>query len=304
MRGVSAFTRELARGPQAEESPMVLPARPKIGIALGGGFARGLAHIGVLKVLDEEGIAVDYLAGTSIGSVIGALYCSGITPREMQEIAALLKFSDFARFTISRLGFYNNDRLGSLLKRTLKAHTFEELRIPLAVTTTDFTTGEPAVFTSGPLADVVRASCAYPGFFHPVNVNGRLLVDGLLAYPVPAAPLKHLGAEKVIAVYFNSHWCGEGGPKNMMQVVGQCFSIAQANLSTFWQAHTDVVLEPDVSCFAYDAFNKSAGLIAAGEAAMRAALPQVKAWLAVPEPMKAPAPQQPVLAPVTVPIAG
>ena len=305
LRGVSAFTRALSRPippPRIQSS-----SRPKLGMALGGGFARGVAHIGVLKALEQEDIQPDYVAGTSVGAVIGALYCSGMSPREMEEIAALLKFSDFARFSFSRLGLWNNDRMTALLRRILKTHTFEELQIPLAVTATDFVTGDPVVFTSGPLIDAVRASCAYPGFFHPVNIGGRLLVDGLLAHPVPAAPLKQLGAEKVLAVHFPKHWVRDSGPKHFMEVIGQCFSIAQANVCSFWQVHADVVLEPEVSNFAYDAFHKAPELVAAGEAAAMAAMEKIRALIGVSITQgsaEAKPAKTPKLTPSTLPVTG
>src|SRR5581483_8839837 len=177
----------------------VIPQRPNsqaptLGLALGGGFARGMAHIGVIKVLEEEGIPISFIAGTSVGALVGAVYSSGMTPQEMQEIACLIRFKDFARWTVSRLGFATNDRMTGLLERMLKVRTFEECRIPLAVTATDFISGDPVIFTSGKLIDPVRASCAYPGMFLPVNVNGRLMVDGMLAHTVPSTPLRALGA--------------------------------------------------------------------------------------------------------------
>jgi NTE family protein len=271
-KSVSAFKRELTRGSDAPRKQAQPLTRPRIGVALGGGFARGLAHIGVLKVLHEENIPVDYIGGTSMGAAIGSAYASGVSAKELEEICALLKFSDFARWTISRLGLYSNDRMTQLLKRVLKVHTFEELQIPLAVCATEFLTGESAIFTKGNLVDAVRASCAYPGVFHPVRVDGKLMVDGLLAHPVPATPVKQMGADKVIAVYFNSHWVGENGPKHVMDIIGQCFSIAQANVCSLWQVNADLVIEPNVGSFAYDAFNKAPdptdqGLVRPGNAA-------------------------------------
>ncbi|HUS18093.1 MAG TPA: patatin-like phospholipase family protein [Terriglobales bacterium] len=281
------------------------PPRPKLGLALGGGFARGMAHIGVLKVLEEEKIPVDFIAGTSVGAALGAIYCSGVSAKEMEELAAILKFSHIARWTLSRMGLCSNDRLAGLLAKTLKVQTFEELRIPLAVSATDFVTGESVVFTSGPLVDPVRASCAYPGVFLPVSVNGRLMVDGLLAHPVPATPLKQMGAEKVIAVYFNSHWVGATGPKHFMDVIGQCFSIAQARMCELWQVNADLILEPDVQPFAYDAFHKSSELIKAGEASARAALPSILAWFEGKVPEIRPAKESVTLniTPATLPLA-
>jgi len=128
IRSVKAFTRALSRGPSATEAKRI----PTIGVALGGGFARGIAHIGVLKVLEEEGIPVRMIAGTSVGAIMGAGYCSGLTIAELEELAHRVRFSTFARWTLSRYGFASNDRMVSFLKQTLKVQTFEELRIPLA----------------------------------------------------------------------------------------------------------------------------------------------------------------------------
>ena len=275
-RSLGAFRRELNRvagaAPPADRVPGV-------GVALGGGFARGLAHIGVLKVLEEEKIPVNFIAGTSVGALIGAVYASGVCPKEMEEIAGLIRFRDFARWTLSRLGFASNDRMTGMLRRCLKVKTFEELRVPLAVIATDFISGEPVIFRSGELIGPVRASCAYPGMFLPVSVNGRTLVDGMLAYSVPTTPLRQMGAERVLAVYLKAHWAS-AGPRTVFEVIGQCFSIAQAKMRGLWQADADVIMEPEVQEFAYDAFDRAPALIHAGEVAVRHALPQIRQWLA------------------------
>lgn len=280
VRSVQAFGRELRR--QNQRPPTVtaqVQRRPLIGVALGGGFARGLAHIGVLKVLEEEGIPIDFIAGTSVGSVIGAAYASGIGAKELEEIAALVRFKDFSRWTFSRFGIFSNDKMALFLNKILRCKTFEELRIPLAVTATDVVTGEPAVFTSGQLVDPVRASCAYPGMFLPVNVNGRLLVDGLLAHGVPATPLRDMGAEKVVSIFLSAHWVKPKGPRHVFDVIGQCFSIAQTKMCGPWKAASDVILEPAIGEFGYDDFARAPDLIRAGEVAARAALPQLRVWL-------------------------
>jgi NTE family protein len=303
VRSVSAFNRELMRPRHIEKQT----PRPKIGLALGGGFARGVAHVGVLKVFEEEGIPIDYIAGTSSGAVIAAMYSSGVCAKELEEVAALLRFSDFARLTISRLGFWTTEPMIGLLKKILKVHTFEELRIPLAVAATEFSTGDSVVFTEGPLIDALRASCAYPGAFLPVNVNGRLMVDGLLAHPVPTTPLKQMGADKVVAVYFKSHWVGSSGPRHFMDVIGQCFSIAQSRMCGQWQLNADAILEPEVETFAYDAFQKASELVKVGEAAARAALPGIHAWLKAtehePEHARSTAAKT-RLTPATLPVTG
>ncbi len=278
VRSVRALGRELARQGAPQSGPEPLKP-PKVGLALGGGFARGLAHIGVLKVLEEENIPIDFIAGTSVGSVIGAAYASGISAKELEEVAALVRFKDFSRWTFSRFGLFSNDKMAVFLKKVLRCKTFEELRIPLAIAATDIVTGEPAVFTSGNLIDPVRASCAYPGMFQPVKIENRLLVDGLLAHAVPAMPLRDMGAERVISVYLAAHWVKPGGPRHVFDVIGQCFSIAQARMCGPWQAASDIILQPDIGEFAYDDFVRAPELIRTGEASARAIIPKIREWL-------------------------
>ncbi len=278
VRSVRALGRELSRHTVAD-NPIDAPRQPKVGLALGGGFARGLAHIGVLKVLEEENIPIDFIAGTSVGSVIGAAYASGISAKELEEIASLVRFKDFSRWTFSRFGLFSNDKMSVFLRKILRCRTFEELRIPLAIAATDIMTGQPEVFTSGELVDPVRASCAYPGMFHPVKIDGRLFVDGLLAHAVPAMPLRDMGAERVISVYLSAHWVKKGGPRHVFDVIGQCFSIAQERMCGPWKSASDVLVQPEIGEFAYDDFVRAPDLIRAGEAATRAALPEIRAWL-------------------------
>ena len=294
VRSVQAFGRELKR--QQRPAPIPEPSRrPRIGLALGGGFARGLAHIGVLKVLEQEQIPIDFIAGTSVGSVIGAAYASGICAKELEEIAALVRFKDFSRWTFSRFGLFSNDKMALFLRKSLRCKTFEELRIPLAVTATDIVTGDPVVFTSGDLIDPVRASCAYPGIFLPVNINGRLLVDGLLGHGVPSAPLRDMGAERVLSVFLSAHWVRPKGPRHVFDLIGQCFSIAQTKMCGPWKAASDIVLEPAIGEFTYDDFDRASDLIKAGEAVARAALPQIRQWIPAEKPV-----QGPVIAPAAV----
>lgn len=283
VRSVKAFTRELNRQDSVapSETPAIPQSPPKIGIALGGGFARGLAHIGVLRVLHEEGIPVDYVAGTSVGSIIGASYCSGVSAREMQEIAGIVRFKDFARWSLNKLGFCTNDRMNNFLCKIVKCKTFEELKTPLAVVATDFITGEPVVFRTGPIVEAVRASCAYPGMFTPVKVNGRLLVDGMLAHAVPTTPLREMGAERVIGVFLSAHWVRLDGPRHVFDIIGQCFSIAQAKMSGIWKRDADLVIEPNVDGFTYDGFDRVKDLMIAGENSIREVLPAIREWMKV-----------------------
>ena len=281
IRSVQAFGRELA----------TVAPRPRlgntsaIGVALGGGFARGIAHIGVLKVLEEENIPIAYMAGTSVGALIGAAYCSGLSAAELQEVAIRARFKHFASWTLSRFAIADNQRMIGFLDSVLKVKTFEELRIPLAVTATDFSSGQGVVFRSGPLVDPVRASCAYPGMFLPVKIGERLLVDGMLAHSVPARPLREMGAKRVIAVHLKGNWTRTNGPRHFLDVIGQCFDIAQEMNCSLWKPAADLVIEPDVNGYKYDAFDCAAELVKCGELAARAALPELRKWF---QPKSAP----------------
>src|SRR6267154_3074115 len=275
VQSVRAFGRGISGAPE--------PAQPSknrsIGLALGGGFARGIVHVGVLKVLEEENIPISCVAGTSVGALIGAAYCSGVSPAELEQVAARVRFRDLARWTISRLGFATNLRMIGFLNKLLKVKTFEELRIPLAVTATDFASGKGVVFRSGPLTDPVRASCAYPGVFLPVSINGRMLVDGMLAHSLPTKPVRDMGADRVLAVSLKSSWASADGPRHIFDVIGQCFSIAQDMNCAHSKRCADLVIEPDVTGYRYDDFEHSAELVHLGETATRAALPEIRKWL-------------------------
>jgi len=277
IRSVQAFGRELSR-----KTVSGAPRIPAIGVALGGGFARGIAHIGVLRVLEQEEIPVRAVTGTSVGALIGAAYCSGMSLSELEDIAHKVRFTTFARWTLSRCGFASNDRMISFLTHTVKVKTFEELRIPLGVSATDFNSGEGVVFHSGSIIDPVRASCAYPGMFLPVEIRGRYLVDGMLSHPVPTRPLREMGADRVLAVHLKGTWTRAGAPRHLFDVIGQSFAIAQDAMSCLWREAADLVIEPDVAGFAYDDFRRADDLIRAGELAMRSALPELRKWLTTP----------------------
>jgi NTE family protein len=166
----------------------------------------------------------------------------------------------------------------AFLTRTLKAKTFEDLRIPLGVVATEFQSGEGAVFCKGSLIDSVRASCAYPGMFLPVNVDGRCFVDGMLSHPVPALPVREMGAHRVLAVHLKGAWSCKSTPRHLFDVIGQSFAIAQDRMSDNWRAAADVVVEPDVAGFDFDDFKRAGELLSVGELAMRRALPAVRKW--------------------------
>lgn len=256
-----------------------MPLRPKraagLGLALGGGFARGLAHIGVLKVLEENNIPVRCLAGTSIGSIIAGAYASGVSLEEMNAVARKIRWRDFGQWTFSRMGFASNQRLEALVKRFFRATRFEDLNIPLAILAADLVEASPVVFTSGELTLAVRASCAYPGLFLPVEHDGRALVDGMLVSSVPTRAVVDLGATVVLAVSLNN-LKPPTKPKSVVEVLGRAFGLAQVTAEPVWREHADVVVEPDVGEFNWDDFARADELVASGKRAMRAALPELR----------------------------
>jgi NTE family protein len=252
------------------------PVPAGIGLALGGGFARGFAHIGVLEVLEEEGIPVSVIAGTSVGSVMGAAYASGVSPAQLGDICRRIRLRDLARWRISRMGLATNDRLGQMIRRWFRALRFEDLRVKLAVVASDLGSGEPVVFTRGELVDPIRASCAFPGMFEPVVIGGRCLADGGLVAQVPVMQAREAGARVVVGVAagFNN-WNGEH-PANVFQVVSRAISVAQKHASTNWQAAADLALEPAVQHIDWDEFGRADEAIEAGRAAARQALPRLR----------------------------
>jgi len=274
---VEVFFRELSGN---RKTGTAAPRR-RLGVALGGGFARGMAHIGVLKVLEEEKIPIAAIAGTSSGAIVGAGFCSGMSSEKIADLGRYLRFKDVARWTLERGGFCSNDRLGELLTRACPCKNFSELRIPLAVVATELISGQPAVFREGSISDAVRASCAYPGMFTPVEINGVLHVDGMLSYEVPTTPLKQMGVDCVLGVHLQSRWNRPRAPRHFFDVIGQCFAIAQTRMSLQWVQDADLLLEPDVGGFAYDDFAQISELITIGENSMHAVLPALKQVLGI-----------------------
>src|SRR6516225_7855790 len=251
--------------------------RPRIGLALAGGFARGIAHIGVLRVFREAGIPIDMVAGTSVGALIGAAYCSGASLEEMVRVARETKFADFGRWTPSWLGLATNHRLEAFLARFTSVQRFEDLKTPLAIATTDINIGLPVYYCGGPLGPPLRASCAYPGLFVPIQFEGRTLVDGFLTALVPVEGALLLGAEVVIAVYLEAGAIGE--PRTFTDVLSRSFNIIQKHADLEWRQHADVVIEPDVRPYVWDDFSKSGEMIRAGEEAALKALPAIRSVL-------------------------
>jgi NTE family protein len=251
--------------------------RPKIGLALAGGFARGIAHIGVLRALRVAGIPIDCVAGTSVGALIGAGFCAGVPLETMEQIGLSTTFTDFGRWTPSWLGLATNQRMEKYLARMTPATKFEQLQTPLAISATDINAGVTIYYSDGAIAPPLRASCAYPGLFVPIQYEGRTLVDGFLTAPVPVDGALLLGAEVVIAVYLEAG--GIENPRTAVDIISRSFNIIQKHADITWRQQADVIIEPDVKSFAWDDFTKTPELIAAGEAAAMNVLPEIVAVL-------------------------
>jgi NTE family protein len=249
--------------------------RPRVGLALAGGFARGIAHIGVLRVLHEAGIPIDCVAGTSVGALIGTAYCAGVSCDEMQAAGLATSFADFGRWTPSWLGLATNQRLEKYVARMTPVRTFEELKTPLAISTSDINEGVTVYYTSGPIVPPLRASCAYPALFVPIQYDGRTLVDGFLTSPVPVEGAALLGADVVIAVYLESG--SEGTPRTLVEVISRSFNIIQKHADIAWRQQADLIIEPDVHPYAWDDFSKTPELVRAGEEAAMKVLPEIRA---------------------------
>jgi NTE family protein len=249
--------------------------RPRIGLALAGGFARGIAHIGVLRVLREAGIPIDVVSGTSVGALIATAYCAGASLETMERFAHSTRFTDFGRWTPSWLGLATNHRIEQFLARMTPVQSFEQLQKPLAIATTDINVGLPVYYHGGPIGPPLRASCAYPGLFVPVKYEGRTLVDGFLTALVPIEGALILGAELIIAVYLEAGSIGE--PRTFTDVLSRSFTIIQKHADLEWRKEADVTIEPDVTPYLWDDFSKTTQLVLAGEEAALKALPAIRA---------------------------
>jgi NTE family protein len=253
--------------------------RPRVGLALGGGFARGIAHVGVIRELELSGIPIDYIAGTSVGALIAAAYASGSTTEEMERQGSATRFRDFGRWTISRMGMASNERLEYFLRKFTLLHRFEDMKIPLGIVATDLLTGQSAYFTKGEIGPALRASCAYPGLFLPIEHDDRVVVDGFLTESVPAVCARRMGAQVVISVNLEPGIL-TSRPRNTIEVISRSFSIMQQTAHQPWRDATDVLIEPDVHTILWDEFVKTPELVAAGMQATKAALPKIRAAMA------------------------
>jgi len=249
--------------------------RPRVGLALGGGAARGFAHVGVIRALEQAGIVPEVIAGTSAGAVVGAIYAAGYGAADLLRIASQLEQSSVRDLTLPDRGFIRGERLQAFVNRAVQDRPIERLRIRFAAVATDLASGDAVTFRAGDTGLAVRASSAVPGIFQPVTVGGRTLVDGGLTHPVPVAAARALGADVVIAVDI-SRPPEAGRVSDSIDVILQTFSIMGRAIAAQALREADVVIRPPIGAVGSTDFDSRQFAIAEGERAARAALPDIR----------------------------
>ncbi len=264
---------------EAPVKPDVKPMAPKIALALGGGAARGFAHIGVIKALEAHGIVPDMVIGTSAGSLVGALYASGYGGFDLQRTALQLDDSIIADWSLPDRGFIKGEALQNFVNQAVQNRTMEKLNKPFAVVATDLQSGEPVVFRTGNTGMAVRASSSVPGVFQPVTINGHEYVDGGLVSPVPVRAARAMGADLVIAVYISNN-PRLGKTKDSVDLMLQSFAIMGQSIAGYELPEADVVIRPDTGRIRSTGFEDRHLAIIEGEKAGLAAIPAIKQKIA------------------------
>ncbi|WP_121609363.1 patatin-like phospholipase family protein [Mesobacillus foraminis] len=238
--------------------------RPKIGLALGSGGARGFAHLGVIKVLRDEGIPIDMIAGSSMGAMVGCFYGAGLDVDRLYKLSRAFKRKYYLDFTVPKMGFIAGKRVKELIRIFTHGKEIQELDIPVAVVATDLVSGEKVVFKDGPIADAVRASIAIPGIFTPEKLDGRLLIDGGVIDRIPVSVMKEMGADIVIAVDV-SHVKTNAEITSIFDVIMQSIDIMQMELVATREIASDIMIKPRVEMYSSRAFTNIDDIIANGE---------------------------------------
>jgi NTE family protein len=253
----------------------------RIGLALGGGAVHGVAHIGALQVLEREGIRPAVVSGVSAGSAVGAIYCAGHGPDQLEQIVRGLRWSHMARLAARRLSLFDTRRLEDYVDELVGGRTFAELPLPFVAVAVDVLTSEIVALHDGPVARAVRASCAIPGLFSPVELDGRLLVDGGVLNNVPVSVLRDTGAEYVIAIDVVPPIIKHRRPRSPLEMGAIGLSMLIAGHSEWDQA--DLPIRPDIAHLSLVDFKDVPELLQRGREAMEAALPALRADLGLVE---------------------
>jgi NTE family protein len=268
--------------PKAPDAALPAAKRPaKVGLALGGGAARGFAHVGVIQVLEENGLKPDLVVGTSAGSLVAALYASGRSGAQLQQIALEMDEAAFADWTLPLFnrGMLRGEALARYVNTQVGNRLIEGMALPLGIVATDLNSGQGVLFQRGDTGMAVRASSAVPAVFLPVKIGGHEYVDGGLVSPVPVRYARQMGADLVIAVDISS--APEGNPSgDTLQVLLQTFAIMGKSINSFELKEADLVVRPALVGVGSANFTAKRRAIDAGRAAMQALLPQLRSALA------------------------
>ena len=244
--------------------------RKSVGLALGGGVVRGLAHIGVLKVLVKHQIPIDYIAATSSGSIVGALFASGFTPEEMEDLALKTGWNRLLQWSFSARGPFSGEGVEKFIYHQLGEFQFKDLALPFRAVATNLKDGNKVVLKDGSVAKAVRASCAFPGLFTPYQYGHQLLIDGSIAENVPVDTVREMGAQKVIAVNVVPGNDFTADYNNMLQLVGRSIDLMVYKLSEDSLKRADYVINPKIDSDIWHLdLDKTDRLIKAGEAAAK-----------------------------------
>lgn len=226
---------------------MKLKTNDQIGLALGGGAVLGAVHIGILKAFEEDNITIKCMAGTSIGSLIGALFAFGNSAHDIEVIISEQGWLDISSVSFNRMGFLSNEKLGQLISKNTDNKTFEETQIPLAIVACDIVSGDKVVITKGSVSDAVMASTCVPGIFKPITIGDNVLVDGGIVENIPISPLKEFGCDKIVGIDLTN--VKNIKPKNMFDVLMNTMNITQKNAALIQRDHADIVIAPDLTSF-------------------------------------------------------
>jgi len=257
---------------------VVFPKKPKkIGLALGGGAVRGFAHLGVLKVLEEAGVVPSYITGTSVGSLVGALYSAGLSADKITDIAREIGWKDLVKPTLPKLGLLKTDGIAELVDRLAQGSLIEELKIPFKAVAVDLSRGKVIAFDKGPLGKAVQASCSIPGIFEPVKEGESLLLDGGIINNLPADLVREMGAEYVIAVDLNADLAEEASsPKGIFEILITSFMRMMSATGTLGREEADCLITPDLAGYNYHDMDQMEDLFIEGKKAAEKALPELR----------------------------
>jgi len=263
---------------QATPTQPIVKKKPKIALALGGGAAKGFAHIGVIKILEQNGIKPDIITGTSAGSIIGSFYASGMNSIELQQKAIDLESNGLMDFTLSTDGFIKGEALQNFINRSVNHKQIQNLKIPLGIVATNKDTGETAVFRFGNTGQAVRASASVPNIFQPVKIGSNYYVDGGLTQPVPVSAAKKMGADIVIAVDISAR--PKSGASGLLSTLDQTINIMSQVALTSELKKANVVIKPNLERLSSVSFDSKHQAILEGEKAAIKMVPAIKKLIA------------------------